>query len=55
MIRTRAYGLASNGACTTYQCEQLLRALRWATHPDRGDLRFLVLMVCFGPLVAGVY
>ncbi|CUA71068.1 hypothetical protein RSOLAG22IIIB_04462 [Rhizoctonia solani] len=33
-----------NGAFTTYQCEQLLRALRWATHPDRGDLKFLVLM-----------
>ncbi|QRW23319.1 enoyl-CoA hydratase/isomerase family protein [Rhizoctonia solani] len=33
-----------NGAFMTYQCEQLLRALRWATHPDRGDLKFLVLM-----------
>ncbi|KAG8715807.1 hypothetical protein FRC11_014802 [Ceratobasidium sp. 423] len=33
-----------NGAFMTSQCEQLLRALRWATHPDRGDLRFLVLM-----------
>ncbi|CAE6436939.1 unnamed protein product [Rhizoctonia solani] len=33
-----------NGAFMTSQCEQLLRALRWAMHPDRGDLRFLVLM-----------
>ncbi|CAE6397693.1 unnamed protein product [Rhizoctonia solani] len=33
-----------NGAFMTYQCEQLLRALRWASHPDRGDLKFLVLM-----------
>ncbi|KDN36731.1 hypothetical protein RSAG8_10660, partial [Rhizoctonia solani AG-8 WAC10335] len=33
-----------NGAFMTSQCEQLLRALRWATHPDRGDLKFLVLM-----------
>ncbi|CAE7187178.1 unnamed protein product [Rhizoctonia solani] len=33
-----------NGAFMTHQCEQLLRALRWATHPDRGDLKFLVLM-----------
>ncbi|KAJ1302020.1 hypothetical protein OPQ81_000855 [Rhizoctonia solani] len=33
-----------NGAFMTYQCEQLLRALRWATHPDRGNLKFLVLM-----------
>ncbi|KAG8747732.1 hypothetical protein FRC10_011861 [Ceratobasidium sp. 414] len=33
-----------NGACTTYQCEQLLRALQWTIHPDRGDLKVLVLM-----------
>ncbi|CAE6398891.1 unnamed protein product [Rhizoctonia solani] len=33
-----------NGAFMTYQCEQLLRAIRWATHPDRGYLKFLVLM-----------
>ncbi|KAG9099573.1 hypothetical protein FRC06_005136, partial [Ceratobasidium sp. 370] len=33
-----------NGACTTYQCEQLLCALQWAVHPDRGDLKVLVLM-----------
>ncbi|QRW10703.1 enoyl-CoA hydratase/isomerase family protein [Ceratobasidium sp. AG-Ba] len=33
-----------NGACTTYQCEQLLRALRWAAHPDRGNIKVLVLM-----------
>ncbi|CAE6438259.1 unnamed protein product [Rhizoctonia solani] len=33
-----------NGAFMTYQCEQLLRALRWTTHPDRGNLKFLVLM-----------
>ncbi|KAG8778064.1 hypothetical protein FRC12_025195 [Ceratobasidium sp. 428] len=33
-----------NGACTTYQCEQLLRALQWTVHPDRGNLKVLVLM-----------
>ncbi|CAK9785842.1 ClpP/crotonase [Cutaneotrichosporon oleaginosum] len=33
-----------NGAMSTTGCEHLVRALRWATHPDRGNIKVLGLM-----------
>ncbi|BEI86677.1 hypothetical protein CcaverHIS002_0700230 [Cutaneotrichosporon cavernicola] len=33
-----------NGAMSTTGCEHLVRALRWATHADRGNVKVLALM-----------
>lgn len=33
-----------NGAMSTTGCEHLVKALKWATHPDRGNVKVLALM-----------
>lgn len=33
-----------NGAMSTTGCEHLVKALKWATHPDRGNVKILALM-----------
>lgn len=33
-----------NGAMSTSGCEHLVKALKWATHPDRGNVKVLALM-----------
>lgn len=37
----------SNGAFSTANCRLLLKALQWASAPERGNVRVLALMVSF--------
>ena len=40
-----------NGACSTRQCQMLLRALQWAVDWERGNVKVLALMVSLIPVV----